>query len=91
MLGVLLKDPVRNKESNKITQYANTITFFLQKNIQINTLKHSFTCVRCVTERSCEKQVVQSYTVGQDIFADMIFSKYHVREYNFNDLFTKTV
>ena len=40
-----------------------------------------------------------SFTVGQDIFADMIFSrisriltkprKYHVREYDFNDFVTK--
>ena len=42
-----------------------------------------------------------SHTVGQEIFADMIFSrisriltkpqKYHVREYAFNDLFAMKV
>ena len=37
-------------------------------------------------------------TVGQDIFADMMFSRiltkpreYHVREYDLNDLFAKKV
>ena len=57
-----------------------------------NSIACTFECIRIT---------INLITVGQDIFADMIFSrilriltklrKYHVREYDFNDLFAKKV